>query len=318
MILLALAAVALVAAPAAAAPSRTTAKGGETFRDCAECPEMVVIPPGSFIMGSTEEETTRENTDPRDAANEKPQHRVTIGYPFAVMKLEVTRGEFARFAAEVPVALAETCKTWDMAANQWGYVEDVRHWKEPGFAQTDAHPVVCVNWHNAQAFAAWMSKKTGKRYRLLSDAEWEYAVRGGTTTVRFWGDGRADACRYANVSDATKQKTLKLTKVGPDEIFPCEDGYTFTAPVGSFAPNPFGLHDMFGNAWEWVQDCFAKTYDGAPADGRAREDGDCSERVIRGGAWHADAWYVRSAKHDWAPPDLHTARVGIRLARDLE
>jgi formylglycine-generating enzyme required for sulfatase activity len=307
---------------ALAAPTAEAPKPGATFRDCADCPEMVVIPPGSFVMGSTAEETTREETPDRDAANEKPQHRVAIKYSFAVMKTEVTRGAFAAFVAATGHQMAEGCKIWDQEANAWGIMDADANWQNPGFAQTDAHPVVCVQWADADAYAKWMSQKTGKKYRLLSDAEFEWLLRGrpdGTAaqTVRWWGDERDQACRYANVSDLTKARVQKLAP-DPATTFQCDDGYAYTAPVGTFAANPLGVHDLFGNAWEWVQDCFYKTYEGAPGDGSARLGGDCSERLIRGGAWHADPWYIRAAKHDWAPPELNTARVGIRLARDLE
>jgi len=213
--------------------------------------------------------------------------------------------------------IGEGCKVWDKEENRWGIMDADASWKNPGFAQADNHPVVCVQWADAVAYAAWLSQKTGHTYRLLTDAEFEWLLRGTTTTVRWWGDDREQACEYANVSDLTHAEALKIS-TDPATIFQCKDGFVFTAPVGSFKPNPFGVHDTFGNAWEWVQDCFARTYDGAPADGSAREDGDCSERLIRGGAWHADPWYIRSAKHDWAPPELNTARVGIRLARTLK
>ncbi len=309
----------LVAGIANAADS---AKPGSTFKDCATCPEMVVIPPGSFIMGSTAEETTTEGTPDRDAVNEKPQHKVNIAYRFAVMKFEVTRKDFATFVAATKRTMAEGCKIWDTEANAWGIMDADANWKNPGFAQADNHPVVCVQWADALAFAEWMSEKTGQHYRLLSDAEFEWILRGlpsgqATQTVRWWGDGRAQACDYANVSDFTKAATLKLPP-DPTTTFQCNDGYAYTAPVGSFKPNPLGVYDIFGNAWEWVQDCFARSYVGGPDNGSAREEGDCSERVIRGGAWHADPWYIRSAKHDWAPPELNTARVGMRLARDVK
>ncbi|MBL8629485.1 MAG: formylglycine-generating enzyme family protein [Rhodospirillaceae bacterium] len=294
---------------------------GQTFTDCKNCPELVVAPSGTFIMGSTPEETTREGTPDRDAGNEKPQHRVTIAKPFAVMKYEVTRGDFAKFVAATGHKTADGCKVWDRAKNDWGIMDADASWRNPGFPQTDRDPVVCVQWADAVAYAAWLSVQAKHTYRLLTDAEFEWLLRAnttaaGTSSVRWWGDGREQACDYANVSDLTKAAALKIS-ADPATTFQCKDGYVFTAPVGSFKPNPFGIHDLFGNAWEWVQDCFARTYDGAPSDGSAREDGDCSERVIRGGAWHADPWYIRSAKHDWAPPELNTARVGFRLARSL-
>lgn len=307
---------------AAEAPAPGSAfKAGTTFRDCADCPELVVVPPGRFIMGSTAAETTREGTPERDAANEKPQHPVTIAYSFAVMKTEVTRGDFAKFIAATGHQMAEGCKVWDKEANAWGIMDADANWRNPGFPQGDDHPVVCVQWADAVAYADWMSNRTGQRYRLLSDAEFEWLLRGqpdGTArqTARWWGEAREPACTYANVSDLTKARVQRLPP-DPATTFQCEDGYAYTAPVASFKASPLGLHDLFGNAWEWVADCFHKTYEGAPGDGSARTGGDCSERLIRGGAWHADPWYIRAAKHDWAPPELNTARVGIRLARDL-
>jgi sulfatase modifying factor 1 len=293
------------------------AEPGQVFRDCTDCPEMVVVPSGSFIMGSTTAETTREGAPDRDAANEKPQHRVTIVKPFAVMKTEVTRGAFSHFVAASGHTPPDGCKVWDTEANAWGIMSADHSWRDPGFPQADDHPVVCVAWGDAVAYADWMLKRAGHAYRLLTDAEFEWLLRAGTETVRWWGDGRGAACDFANVSDLTKAETLKIS-ADPATTFQCRDGFVHTAPVASFKPNPFGLYDLFGNAWEWTMDCFARTYDGAPTDGSARLEGDCSERVIRGGAWHADPWYVRAAKHDWSPPDLTTARVGIRLARDLD
>jgi formylglycine-generating enzyme len=311
-----------LAVPAATSIAAETLKPGSTFKDCHTCPEMVVIPPGQFIMGSTAEETSREETPDRDAANEKPQHQVTIKYSFAAMKTEVTRKDFAAFIAETKHETGEGCKVWDKEANAWGIMDADSSWQNPGFPQADNHPVVCVQWADAAAYASWMSKKTGKTYRLLSDAEFEWLLRGTPSgkalqTIRWWGDSREQACEYANVSDLTKAEVQKLDP-NPSTTFQCKDGHAYTAPVGSFKASPLGLHDLFGNAWEWVADCFHKTYDGAPGDGSARTEGDCSERLIRGGAWHADPWYIRSAKHDWAPPELNTARVGIRLARDLK
>lgn len=310
----------LVAATAAIAGEPP--KPGSTFKDCADCPEMVVIPAGTFVMGSTAEETTREGTPDRDAANEKPQHAVTIARPFAVMTFEVTRKDFATFVAATGRKMAEGCKIWNTETNAWGIMDADAGWTNPGFAQTETDPVVCVQWADAADYAAWMSRKTGHRYRLLTDAEFEWLLRGtpsgkAVQATRWWGDDRSGACAFANVSDLTKAEALKIP-TDPATTFQCRDGFVFTAPVGSFKPSPLGVYDIYGNAWEWVQDCFARSYEGAPSDGRAREEGDCSERVIRGGSWHADPWYVRAAKHDWAPPELNTARVGMRLARDLD
>jgi len=280
---------------------------------------MVPIAPGSFVRGSTAAQAAREQTPERDAANERPQSRVQIRRRFGLGKFEVTRGQFAQFARETRLAPSTECLSWDRAQGRWGRFPGERSWTDPGFEQADDHPVVCVNWPEAKAYAAWMAKRTGKPYRLATDAEWEFAVRAGTTTERWWGDGRERACEYANVSDLTKAEALRQAPV-PTEVFTCRDGHVFTAPVGSFKPNPLGVYDLFGNAWEWTEDCFGRTYEGAPTDGSARQPPAgtaCGERVMRGGAWHSDPFYIRAAKHDFAPPTLRSARMGLRLARDL-
>jgi formylglycine-generating enzyme required for sulfatase activity len=317
--------VVLVAPMAAAAqPAGSAAR---EFRDCADCPVMVPIGPGSFIRGSTEAEARRENTPERDAANERPQGRVTIGYRFAVGKFEVTRGQFAQYARDARLVPGKDCLSWDRAGARWGRFPGERSWQSPGFEQADDHPVVCVNWPEAEGFAAWLARRTGKPYRLLTDAEWEYVARAGTVTTRFWGEDRARACEFGNVSDLTKAEALHpgdAAAIGDRERhFACRDGFVYTAPVGRFKANPWGLHDLFGNAWEWTADCFARSYAGAPTDGSARAPAGgagqpCAERVMRGGAWHADAFYIRAAKHDFAPLLLRSARMGLRVARALD
>jgi formylglycine-generating enzyme required for sulfatase activity len=295
------------------------AAGAREFRDCADCPLMVEIQPGSFVRGSTAEEALAEGTPERDASNERPKGKVTIKYRFAVGKYEVTRAEFARFAAETGLPPSKDCLSWDVANARWGRFPGERSWRNPGFEQGDDHPVVCINWPEAKAFADWMAKRTGKPYRLLTDMEWEYVVRAGTTSRRWFGDDFRRVCEFANVSDLDKAGKLRQP-VDAAQVFSCRDGYVFTAPVGRFKPNPWGLYDLYGNAWEWTEDCFGRSYEGAPADGSARQapkGQPCAERVMRGGAWHADPFYIRAAKHDFAPPMLRSARMGLRLAREL-
>jgi formylglycine-generating enzyme required for sulfatase activity len=313
----------------ASGPATAQARSDEIreFQDCDDCPLMIAIRPGSFIRGSTEAQARRENTPERDAANERPQGRVTIGYAFAIGKFEVTRAQFARFARETGLAPGKDCLSWDRAHARWGRFPGERSWQAPGFPQGDDHPVVCVNWPEAVEYAAWLARRTGKPYRLPTDAEWEYVVRAGTATTRFWGEGRGRTCEFGNVSDLDKAEALHAgdaAAIGDRERhFGCRDGYVFTAPVGRFKPNPWGVHDLYGNAWEWTADCFGRSYAGAPADGSARPptggaDAPCAERVMRGGAWHADAFYIRAAKHDFAPPSLRSARMGLRVARKLD
>ncbi len=251
---------------------------GTRLRDCrdAGCPWLVVVPAGKFMMGSPAGEQGRSD-------DEGPLHPVVISQAFAVMETEVTRGQFARFAAETKYQRAENCK-----------------WDDPGFSQTDEHPVVCVSWNDATAFAAWLSKRTGEAYRLLSEAEWEYVARAGTTTRFAFGDDDASVCANAQLS------CKELGSAGG------------TAASKSFKPNGFGLYDLHGNAWEWVQDCWHGDYTGGPADGSAWNMGCTNKgRVLRGGGWNDSPGYARSAIRDWDIPDFRNYGTGFRLSRTL-
>ena len=275
---------------------------GRRFRDCAECPEVVVVGSGSFMMGSPAGEEGRDD-------DEGPVHRVRIAEPFAVGVYEVTRGEFGRFVRETGHSTGSSCWEWD-----GGWKErSGRSWRNPGYSQTDAHPVACVSWDDAQSYVRWLSRETGQRYRLPSEAEWEYVARGGTRTSRYWGDRASDACRYANVADRNaKEKYTGLT------IHECRDGYVHTAPAGSFTANSYGLHDALGNVWEWTEDCWHGNYDGAPTEGSAwTSGGDCTRRVLRGGSWSVNPGDVRSADRDRDPSGNRINLVGFRVARTL-
>ncbi len=194
---------------------------------------MVVIPAGSFMMGSPASEEGRSD-------DEGPVHRVMISHPFAVGKYEVTREEFGRFVSATGRSMGNSCYTFE--DGKW-QKRSGRSWQNPGYRQTGRDPVACVTWEDAQAYVRWLSGETGKQYRLLSEAEWEYAARAGMTTAHSWGDsiGR-------NRANCRKE---------------CGDNYDYTAPVGSFAANGFGLHDMHGNVWERVEDCWHGSYAGA-------------------------------------------------------
>ena len=278
--------------------------GSLEFRDCANCPEMVVIPVGTFIMGSPPTENGRFD-------REGPQHQVTITRAFAVGKYEVTRGEFAAFATATGYKAGDRCGVNTDPSNR----EQVpgRDWQIPGFRQTDRDPAVCISWDDATAYAAWLSRMSGHSYRLLSEAEWEYVARAGTTTVRYWGEGSDEACSYANVHDATGRQI----NVSTWQAHACDDGYAHTAPAGSFRPNAFGVYDMLGNVYEWVGDCWNEDYSGAPNDARERTNGDCSRRVSRGGAWNSEPAVVRSAARFATPSGTHSDDVGFRIARDM-
>jgi formylglycine-generating enzyme required for sulfatase activity len=160
---------------------------GTTFRDCPDCPEMVVVPAGKFLMGSPSTETGRDIDGTED-----PHHEVTIARPFAVAKYETTRDEYARFVKETALADPPGCNVHQVSPPHWPTIEGL-NWHNTGFTQTGRDPVVCMSWNEAVAYVAWLSKKTGKSYRLLSEAEWEYAARAGTTTPDYWGDRRTPA-----------------------------------------------------------------------------------------------------------------------------
>ena len=272
------------------------------FRDCDECPELVVVPAGSFMMGSPSGEAGRDD-------GEGPVHRVTFERPFAVGVYEVTRGEFARFVSATGHSMGNSC--WVYESGEWEE-RSGRHWKNPGFSQTDEHPAVCLNWDDAKAYVEWLSRKTGEAYRLLSESEWEYVARGGTTTARYWGEGEMGQCRYANGADRqAKRRNSGWTTVD------CDDGYYQPAPVGTYEANGFGLQDVLGNVWEWVEDCWNGSHRGAPSDGRAWESGDCGRRVVRGGSWGDSPRSLRSAYRYGSTTGGRDVSVGFRIARTL-
>lgn len=278
-----------------ASQTGTAAKPVQTFRDCPDCPEMVVIQAGRFMMGSRKMKLVPQDNEDMlgfalklvDQDYESPLHRVNVK-AFAMGKYEVTMGQFAAFINETGYDAGSDCYKGDGKAKG--------NWRDTGFPQEGNQPVVCVNWSDAQAYAKWLSKKTGKQYRLPSEAEWEYAARAGTTTAYYWGDDIGQ--NNANCHGCGSQWDGKQT-----------------APAGSFAPNAFGLYDMSGNVWELVEDRWHENYNGAPTNGSAwQSDGG----VIRGGSWVNDPYLVRTAKR-WisggsGPRDYET---GFRLARIL-
>ena len=277
-------------------------EAGSSFRDCAECPELVVVPAGAFTMGSRHGDTWREGgVVGNNWQFEEPAHRVRIAAPFAAGRFEVTHDE------------------WDACLADGGCAGHLP-WAPYGAGEKP----VGVTWDQAQSYIAWLTEKSGRPYRLLSEAEWEYAARAGTVTPSYWDSGYwsryvAEACRYENVLDQSYADTVSPV---PRSNFRCVDGYGYedgSAPVGTYQPNPFGLHDMLGNVQEWTQDCGHENHEGAPADGSAREDGDCSRRVLKGGSFDS-SWgrggvaLVRAAFRN---PVQVGALMGFRVARDL-
>ena len=258
-------------------------KPGDTFRDCTECPDMVVVPAGRFTMGSPPDEPDRQK-------DEGPAQSVTFARPFAVAKYEVRFDEWAACVQD------QGCR----APQDEGYGRGAR-------------PVINVSWDDAKRYVAWLTKKSGKPYRLLTEAEWEYAARAGSKDAHFWDATSGSACAFANVLNPTVKEKYKFAWAS----FDCEDGYVATAPSGSFKPNAFGLYDMLGNVWEWVEDCYHESYEGAPTDGAAWTTGECSSRVVRGGGWNYEPQNVRSANRGRVTPGFRYNYLGFRVARTL-
>lgn len=285
----------------ARAPSGGPWGTGTEFRDCAECPAMVMLPPGNFVMGSGPE-------DPLAEPDEQPAHRVQVTASFAMGKVEVTRGQYAAFVRETGHVHPPGCNS----TRSGRFLNNPRaNWQNPGFPQQDNEPVVCVSWDDVQAYAKWLSGKAGKPYRLPSEAEWEYAARGGTTGSRYWTDRSATAaCKFASVADHAFKSAVRGA-----QAFPCGDGYTHTAPVGRYAANAYGLHDMLGNVWEWVEDCWNQGYGGAPGGVEPRATGTCEIRVFRGGAWNSKPDSVRAAYRDRDTRDERHDNLGFRVVR---
>ena len=284
------------------APDGSAKPTGATFRDCPGCPVMVVVPAGTFMMGSPDLEVGRDG-------DEGPAHRVTFDRPyapFAVGVHEVTRGEFARFVEATSRSMAG-CRVFDDRRQRWSWGRN-NNWMNPLIDQTDAHPVVCVSWLDAKAYIRWLSGETGETYRLLSEAEWEYVARAGTSTSRYWGESQVGQCRYANGADSGTDY--------PGRWVGCDDGYEKTAPVGSFEANAFGLHDVMGNVWEWVEDPYHGSYRNAPSDGSVWEGGS-GHRMIRGGSWYHGPASLRSAIRVDDDLDDRTSNLGFRVARTL-
>jgi formylglycine-generating enzyme required for sulfatase activity len=248
----------------AAAPTPVAAQPTGSISDCDSCPEMLVLQPGSFVMG-----------DANGDRSEKPAHRVTIRKAFAIGKYEVTLGQWNACTQ------AGACKA----------IPEATSW-------SDQSPARDLSWTDAQQYVRWLSKQTGQKYRLPTEAEWEYAARAGTSTRYWWGE---------------KMQPGKANCKG------CGGDWNNDAPVNVdvFPPNPYGIYGMNGGVWEWVEDCWQKDYDGAPTDGSAWTSSDCRENVIRGGSWRNDSTYAHSASRFTYDTTVRYILNGFRVARTL-
>lgn len=271
---------------------------GTLIRDCPTCPSFTVLPTGRYKQGST---------DSNASSTAKPSHLVAISHPFAMSTNAVTVDEYRAFVTATGRDM-RGCDTYD---GRWKH-QPKNNWESPGFEQSGTHPVTCASWIDAKAYAQWLSEQTGHHYRLPSASEWEYAARAGSEAVQPWRANGSDACANANVAD------LSAAHRYPGwAAFACDDGYVFTAPVGSFRANAFGLNDMLGNVFQWTEDCWNANYQNAPIDGSARADGNCSEHELRGGSWFSSPGYVRADYRNHFAANYRASSVGIRLVRDI-
>jgi formylglycine-generating enzyme required for sulfatase activity len=292
-----------------AQPGNSARAPGTAFRDCAECPEMVVIPAGDFTMGSSASEKSwavSHGAGAADVSDESPQHHVSVR-SFALGKYDITRGEYAAFVRETGYPAGDGCVV-DGGSRGFDGSNSMKQasasWQNPGYTQTDRDPVVCVSWQDARAYVAWLNEKVRRLvstpvdpYRLPSESEWEYAARATATTRFWWGDDDRDAAAHSWYRANSGARTH---------------------PVGSMPANAFGLYDMAGNVWQWTGDCYSDSYADAPTDGTSREGGsNCPLRVDRGGAWFYPAWLLRPATRERNPANYRDIIMGFRVARAI-
>jgi len=314
-----------VAAPASDEPASFVNSLGMVF---------VRLPAGEFLMGSDEPAEHLRQAFPgmeperfQDLGDEAPVHRVVISRAFYMGKHEVTVGQFSRFlglSGYQPESIADGTggygfnPAYDPASTARRDAfegRDTRYsWRNPGFTQGDDHPVLNVTWNDAQAFARWLSQAEGRTYRLPTEAQWEYAGRAGTRSRYHSGDDPLSLLAVANTFDRASARHWPRWA---GNALPGNDGFPFTSPVGTFAPNAWGLHDMHGNAWEWVSDWYgADYYANSPLqDPQGPATGD--NRVRRGGSWHTWPFYLRASFRNWNSPQTRYTLVGMRLVLEI-
>ena len=285
------------------------------IQDCVGCPELVEVPAGSVLIGSSENEIGRRK-------GERIKVTATIDQAFLMSQHEVTLGQFREFMEETNYKQIDAiwqeevlvgCNYYD--GKRYGYIAN-HSWKNPGYPQREDAPVVCVSWSDADAYCKWLSMKTGRNYRVPSAVEFEYATKAGSDAPWFWGTEPADACEYANIGDRTFAHKYPIRP-----SFPCDDGFVYTAAVGTFKPNAFGLYDMIGNAWEWTDDCYHPDLTNAPTDGSAwyeEDGGECIYRTPKGGSWISGIEWGRSAVRSRDGADYRSFMLGFRVVASID
>jgi formylglycine-generating enzyme required for sulfatase activity len=307
-------ALALLLLSGVAVANNATQQAPNTFKDCDDCPEMVIVPAGRVMLGAGSDAFDRKPT-------ERVRREAVIAMPYALAQHEVTRAQFAAFVAAtryVPSRGVVDGKLTPAGCNYWngryGFVP-AHDWRNPGFVQRDDEPVVCVSFADAEAFAAWLTRRTGRAYRVPSSVEFEYAARAGSDAAWYWGNQSEEACLHANIADQT------LAQRWPSrQSYHCDDGFEHTAPSKRFQPNAFGLYDMIGNAWEWTADCWRDDLADAPTDGSAQRapGGDCAFRTPMGGSWISGPGWSRASVRSKDPEHYRSFMLGFRVAAETE
>lgn len=309
----------VVAARVDAAAEDAAPNAPHVLRDCPECPELVVLPTGTAIVGADASEGISLGLPADLAAREQPRRRIPIERSIAFGRFEITIAQFAAFVADTGYAPEPGC--WRFESSDWTFDTSLS-WRDAKLDQRDDHPVTCVNWHDAEAYVRWLSKRTGHAYRLPSEVEWEYAARAGTEGAYWFGSDRGAICRYLNLGDLDTEarfrwagRPTKLDLAWTPEA--CHDGFATTSPVGAKPPNAFGIYGVLGNVMEWAADCWFDDYSTGPVDQNARASGDCSYRVMRGQGWVAIAGSARASFRRKMAPGDRRFTFGIRVVRDV-
>jgi formylglycine-generating enzyme len=293
----------------------TSTRSIEPTRDCAQCPEMVVMPAGVAIVGAAA-------GDRFSRPDERPERSFVIREPFAVSRYEITRAQYEAFARATHHPIEGECLSDRNQRGNW-VMQPGMTFRDPGFSQEDDHPVACVSWDDAQAYLAWLNTQTDGGYRLLTEVEWEYVARSGasTNTVYPWGDDPARGCSAANGFDQTTMATYRGIDTSGHTVFDpltCNDGWLNTAPIGSLAPNGFGVYDIIGNVSEWVEDCHSTSHDALSESGAPPAiEGACARRIAKGGSWGTLAHNLRTAERFPYPPAHRDDSIGLRVAKTL-
>ena len=291
-----------------ARPGASPVPALSTFKDCDECPEMAQIPAGTVTMGSIE--------DDGGISSQERVHLVRLG-GYALSKTDITNAQYAVFVRVTRYHPGDTCWTFENGTFE---ERPDRNWRYPGFPSEAKHPVACLNLTDINAYAQWLSRITGREYRLPTESEWQYAAElgghGNQTVANPW----LQACVYGNVTDATgNPQVVDATWV----VHSCTDGYSYSTAVAKLQPNALGLYDMSGNVWEWTQDCFGSSDNqgaatgSSPRNSNAWSSRDCKSNVLRGGSWYADSQQIRSDYRIGFNPAVRNFSFGFRLASSL-